>query len=58
MKTKATIAAFILLLSPAAAFAYGCNGAAHDATQQASMSCAEGMTYDADQNTCVADVTG
>ncbi len=57
MKIKTTIAAFILLLSPAAAFAYGCNGADH-AKEEITMSCTEGTTFDAATNTCVADTIG
>lgn len=55
MKIKTTIAAFVLALSPALAFAQDCGGKAH--SEQASMSCAEGMSFDADQNACVADTT-
>lgn len=55
MNIKTTIAAFVLILSPALAYAEGCSGAAH--SEQASMSCAEGMTFDASQNTCVAETT-
>ncbi len=58
MKIKTTIAAFVLLLSPAAAFAYGCNSSAHMEQQQAAISCAEGTTYDVASESCVADVTG
>lgn len=57
MKTKTTIAAFILLLSPAAAFAYGCNSAAHMQQQTAAISCAEGMVFDTESQTCVAETT-
>ncbi|MEL6640297.1 MAG: hypothetical protein AAFP98_03120 [Pseudomonadota bacterium] len=56
MKMKTTTAALILLLSPAAAFAY-CNGAAHEAQQQAAISCAEGMVFDTESQTCVAETT-
>lgn len=55
MKIKTTMAAFILLLSPAAAFAY-CNGGAHT-EQQAAISCAEGLVFDAESQTCVAETT-
>ncbi len=57
MKTKTTIAAFIMLLSPAAAFAYGCNSSAHMEQQQAAISCAEGMVFDTEAQTCVAETT-
>jgi len=56
MKIKATIAAFVLVLSPASAFAY-CSGAAH-AAEEVTMSCAEGTTFDPDTNTCVAETIG
>jgi len=56
MKIRTTIAAVILTMSPALAFAMGCQGTAH-LDQQASMSCAEGMTFDVDTNTCVAETT-
>lgn len=55
MKIKMTIAAFVLTLSPALAFAEGCSGMASQ--EQAAMSCAEGMSFDAEQNACVADTT-
>ena len=55
MKIKFTLAALFLAASPISAFALGCNGSNH-AQQQAAISCAEGMTFDADENTCVADV--
>ncbi len=55
MKIKTTIAALILLLSPAAAFAYSCN---YDKVeQQAAISCAEGMVFDTESQTCVAETT-
>lgn len=59
MKIKTTIAAFILLVAPAAAFAAGagCQGADH-AKEEITMSCSEGMTFDADTNTCVAETIG
>lgn len=57
MKIKLSLAAIAIILSPAAAFAMGCQGADH-ASQQATMSCAEGMTFDVEANTCVAEVTG
>lgn len=57
MKIKFTLAALLLAMAPAGAFAMGCQGDAHN-DQQASMSCAEGMTFDAEKNTCVADVVG
>ncbi|MEL6571409.1 MAG: hypothetical protein AAFQ64_07120 [Pseudomonadota bacterium] len=56
MKMKTTTAALILLLSPAGAFAY-CSGAAHEAQQQAAISCAEGMVFDTEAQTCVAETT-
>lgn len=55
MKTKTTIAAFIMLLSPAAAFAYECNSAKH--LEQAAISCADGMVFDTESQTCVAETT-
>lgn len=55
MKIKTTIAAFILLLSPAAAFANGCSSAHMD--QQAAISCADGMVLDTTSQTCVVDTT-
>ena len=58
MKIRTTIAVFILTLSPAMAFAYGCNGASKATQESASMSCVPGTTFDAAANTCVADVTG
>ena len=58
MKIKTTLAAFILMLSPAAAFAYsGCTGM-EKASEDVTMSCAEGSTFDATTNTCVADTIG
>lgn len=58
MKFKMTLAAIAIALSPATAFAMGCHGADHSAQKQAAMSCAEGMTFSVEANTCVADVTG
>lgn len=57
MKIKMTLAAIAIALSPATAFAMGCQGSSH-ADQRAAISCAEGMTFSVDANTCVADVTG
>jgi hypothetical protein len=56
MKIKLTLAALFLAISPAAAFAEGCHGS-HAMGDQAAMSCADGMTYDVDANTCVAETT-
>lgn len=58
MKIKTTLTALVIALAPVTAFAMGCNGADHAAEQQAAISCAEGMTFSAEANTCVADVTG
>lgn len=51
MKIKMTVAAFVLTLAPGLAFAQGCSGSGH--SQEAAMSCAEGMIMDAQTNTCV-----
>ena len=51
MKFKTTLAAAVIALLPGLAIAQGCNS---DHSQTASMSCAEGMVYDVDSNTCVA----
>ena len=51
---KTTVAVLALTALPGLAIAQ-CSGS-H--SQQASMSCAEGMTYDAETNTCVPVVTG
>ncbi|MCK0120795.1 MAG: adenylosuccinate lyase [Yoonia sp.] len=56
MKIKLTIAALFIAISPVAAFAEGCHGS-HAMDQQAAISCAEGMVFDADANTCVAETT-
>lgn len=56
MKIKLTIAALFAVILPGSAFAQGCSGS-HAMEQQASMSCAEGMTFDADAGTCVAEAT-
>ncbi|UWQ98274.1 adenylosuccinate lyase [Rhodobacteraceae bacterium S2214] len=56
MKIKLTIAALFIAISPVAAFAQGCHGS-HAMDQQAAISCAEGMVFDADANTCVAETT-
>jgi len=56
MKLRTIIATVILTLSPALTFAMGCNGAAH-LDQQASITCAEGTTFDVITNTCVAEAT-
>jgi hypothetical protein len=56
MKTKMALTTLFLLMSPAAAFALGCQG--DHAEQQAAISCADGTTFDAAANTCVVDVTG
>ena len=53
MKTFLTAAALTLL--PGLALAMGCSGYKHET---ASMSCAEGTTWDAETNTCVQVVTG
>jgi len=57
MKLKMTIAAIFVMASPSLAFAMGCNGGSH-ATQQAAMSCAEGLMLDIETNTCVPLTTG
>lgn len=57
MKFKMTVAALVLTVTPGLAFAMGCNSNTH-ATQQAAMSCAEGMLLDVDTNTCVPITTG
>ena len=57
MKTKMTVAALILGLAPTLALAQeGCSGSGH--SQQAAMSCAEGLMLDLETNTCVPIVTG
>ena len=56
MKTKTTLVAALLALSPTFAFAMGCSYGAH--TETTAMSCAEGMVMDAETNTCVPVVTG
>lgn len=56
MKTKTTLAAALLALSPTFAFAMGCNSEKHMETT--AMSCAEGMVMDAETNTCIPLVTG
>lgn len=58
MKIKMTLAAIAIVMSPSAVFAMGCNGADHAADQQAAISCAEGMTFSVEANTCVLGVTG
>jgi hypothetical protein len=52
MTLKITLTATVLALMPGIAAAYSCNYG-HDATQTASISCAEGMVVDTATNTCV-----
>ncbi|MGL4320295.1 MAG: adenylosuccinate lyase [Paracoccaceae bacterium] len=53
MTMKTTFAALALILAPSLSLAEGgCSG--HDAVKDASISCAQGTTYDAATGTCVA----
>ncbi|MBT0957141.1 adenylosuccinate lyase [Alphaproteobacteria bacterium KMM 3653] len=54
MKTKTVLAALALTLAPTLALAMGC-GSEH--SQEASISCADGTTYDADAGKCVASTS-
>jgi len=55
MKTKTTLLAALLALSPTLALAEGCNWSKHETT---AMSCAEGSVMDEATGTCVPIVTG
>ena len=52
MKLKTILAAAVIAATPAFAFAEGCSW-----SKQMAMSCADGMVYDHESNTCV-QVTG
>lgn len=52
MKIKTLLAALVLTAAPALAYA-GCTGQSHQAT----MSCADGLAWDAATQTCVATTT-
>jgi hypothetical protein len=53
MLVKSLLAAFVLMAAPGMAFADCSWGASHEVT----MSCAEGMTWDAGSQTCVPTAT-
>ena len=53
MTLKTTALALTLVLVPAASFAMGCSGNKHQA-----QSCATGFVWDAEQQTCIKQVTG
>ena len=55
MRIKTVLAAAILTMTPALAMAQGCSFGSHG--QEASMSCAEGTTWDATSGTCVPTAT-
>ncbi len=52
MRIKTFLAALVLTAAPALAYA-GCTGQSH----QANMTCADGLAWDADTQTCVATTT-
>ncbi|MEL7345840.1 MAG: hypothetical protein AAFN59_13470 [Pseudomonadota bacterium] len=53
---KTMLVALTLTVLPSLSMAMGCSGYGHDTT--ASISCADGMTFDADQQRCIAVTTG
>jgi len=55
MRIKTVLAAAILTMTPAFAMAEGCSFGFHG--QEASMSCAEGTSWDATSGTCVPTVS-
>lgn len=53
MTAKTTAFALVLLLAPASVFAMGCSGQEHQ-----TQSCAAGMTWDNEEQSCVKKLTG
>ena len=51
MTLKTTLAALVLVLSPALAAAMGCNGSYHS-TDTAQISCPEGQSWDGEAMAC------
>ena len=50
MKARLLLASFVLAVAPGLAMAMGCNGA-H--SEQVTMSCPEGQTFDVEANACI-----
>ncbi|MGR3504222.1 hypothetical protein [Pseudaestuariivita sp.] len=53
MREAAGIATLLVMLTPTVTLAMGCSGAHKMEAETASISCAEGMSYDAEAKKCV-----